>query len=66
MVPARNTNASAVPGELALVILHCRTDQISWSLPRAVHLWNLQSSGVIIGGTLSSFKSDIDLDLLRA
>ena len=37
-VVTRNTRASAVLGELALVILHRRTDQLSRPFLPAVHL----------------------------
>ena len=67
-VAARNTRASAALGELALVIPCCRTaDQFSrLFLPASVGLWNLLPLSVFSGGTLSSFKSAINLYLLRA
>ena len=66
-VAARNVRASAALGELALMIPSCRTDEFSRSfLSAVVCLWNLLSSGVFSGGSLSSFKSDMDLCLLRA
>ena len=66
-VAALNTRVLAALSELALAIPRCRTDQFSWSfLPTAFHLWNLLSSGVLSGGTLSSFKNIINLCLLRA
>ena len=53
--------------ELALVIQRCRTDQFSQSfLPAALHLWNLLPSGVYSGGTLSFFKSAMNMCLLNA
>ena len=53
-VVARNTGASATLGEFALMIKRCRTNHCSRSsLPAAVHLWNLLSSGVFNSGTLS-------------
>ena len=65
-VVARN-RASAVLGELALVIPRCRTSQFSRSLlPAAAHLFNLLPSGVLSGVTLSSFNSTMKLCLLRA
>ena len=65
-VVACNTRASAALGELASEIPRCRTDQFSWSfLPAAVRLWKLLPPGVLSGGTLSPFKSSINLCLLR-
>ena len=62
---ARNTRASTPLGKVTLVIPHCRTDQFIWSfLPAAVRLWNLLPSGMLSGGTLSSFKSVMNLCLL--
>ena len=64
-VAARNTRASAALNELALVIPLCRTDQFNRSfLPAAVRLRNLLLSGVFSNGTLSSFKSAVNLHLL--
>ena len=66
-VAVPNTGASAALGELDLVIPRCRTDPFSLSfLPAAVRLWNLLPSGVLSGGTLSFFRSSINLCLLRA
>ena len=66
-VVARNTRISVALVELALVIPRCRTDQFSRSfLLAAVRLWNMLSSGVFSGDTLSSFKSAMNLCLLRA
>ena len=66
-VAARNTRASSAIDELALVIPRCRTDQFTRSfLPAAVCPLNLLPSGVFSGGTLISFKSDVNLCLLRA
>ena len=66
-VAARNTKASPTLGELALVTPRCRTDQFSRSfLPAALCLRNLPPSGVFSGDTLRSFKSDMNLRLLRA
>ena len=66
-VAARNTRALVAIDELALAIPRCRSDQLSLSfLPADVRLWNLLSSGVFGGGTLSSFKSAMNLCLLRA
>ena len=63
-VAARNTKASAALDEIALLIPRCRTDQFSQSfLPAAVRLWNLLPSGVFSGGTLSYFKSAMNLCL---
>ena len=46
---------SAALCELALVLLHCRTDQLSWTfLPVALRLWNLLLSDVLNRRTLSS------------
>ena len=66
-VAARITRASAAISELALVIPRFRTDQFYRSfLTAAVPLWNLLSSGVFSGSTLSSFKSAVNLCLLSA
>ena len=65
-VAARNNRASATLHELPLVIPRCRTDQLSrLFLPAAVSLWNLLPLCVFCGGTLSSFKSAMNLCLLR-
>ena len=65
-VAARNTRASAALGELTLVIPRYRTDQFSRSfLPVAESPWNLLPPGGFSGGTLSSFKSTMNLCLLR-
>ena len=65
-VAARNARASATLGELALVIPRCRTDHFSRSfLPTSVRMWNLLPSGVFSSGTLSSFKSSVNLCLPR-
>ena len=62
----RNTRDSAALGELALVIPQCRTDQCSRLFrPDAVRLWNLLPSGVLSGGTLSSFKSAMNFCLQK-
>ena len=65
---ARNARANIMLlGELALVILRCRTDQFNWSFqPAVVRLWNLLLSGVFSCNTLSSFEGAISLCLLRA
>ena len=64
-VAARNTRASAALGELDLMIPRCGTDQFSRSfLSAVVHLWNLLPSNVFCDGTLSSFKSAMNLCLL--
>ena len=48
-VAARNTRASAALGELALMILRCKTDQFSQPfLHTAVRLWNLQQAGGLV------------------
>ena len=66
LVAARNTRASVALDELALVILRCRTDQFSRSfMPPAMRVLNLLLSGVFRGNTLSSFKSAMNLCLLR-
>ena len=66
-VAARNTRASAALRELALTILRYASDLVSRSfLAVAVRLWNLMPSGVFGGGTLSSFKSAMNLCLQRA
>ena len=66
-VAARNTRGSAALGELALVIPRCRTDQFSrLFVPAAARLWNFLPSGVCTDSTLSSFKSAVNLGLLRA
>ena len=66
-IAARNTRALAALGELALVNPRCRTDQLSRSfVPAASRLWNLLPSGVPSGGTMPSFKSAVNLYLLRA
>ena len=66
LVAARNGRASATLGEFALVISSCRTDQFSWSFrSAAVRLWKLLPLGVFSGGPLSSFKSTVNLYLLR-
>ena len=66
-VAARYARRSAALGELALVIPRCRTDHFSRSLLlAAVRLWKWLPSGVLSSGTLSSFKSAMDLCILRA
>ena len=66
-VANRNFRVSASLGKLALVILRCRTDQFSRSfLSPAGLLWNLLPLGVVSGDTLTSFKSAMNLCLLRA
>ena len=66
-VAARDTRALNTLGELASVIPYCRTDQFSQLfLPAAVRLGNSLSLGVFSGGPLSSFKSAVNLYLLRA
>ena len=43
------------------MIQRCRSGQFSRSfLPVAVGMWNLLSSDVFAGGTLTSFKSDMN------
>ena len=65
-VAARNTRASAALGELVLVIRRFRIDQFSRSfMAAAVRLWSLLPSRVFCGGTLSPFKSAMNLRLLR-
>ena len=66
-VAALNTRALPALGELALVIPCCRTDQFSRSfLPAAELLWNFLPSGVLSGDLFISFKSAMNLCLLRA
>ena len=66
-VASRNSRSSAALGKLHLVISHCRTDQFSRSfLPAAMPLLNLLPSGVFSGGSWSSFRSAMNLCLLRA
>ena len=65
-VAARNTRASTHEwvsfGGSAL-----QTDQLTLSfLPAVVHLWNLLTSGMFSSDTLNSFKSAINLCILRA
>ena len=61
-----STRDSAALGELALMISRCRTDQFSQLLlPAAVRLWSLLQSDMFRGGTLTSFKSPMNLCLLR-
>ena len=63
---AHNTRASAALGELTLVIPRCRTDQFSRSfVPAVARLRNILPSGVCTGGTLSSFKSAVNLCFLK-
>ena len=66
-VTARNTWASADLGELALVIPRCRTNAFNRSFqPAPIRLWNLLSSGMFSGNTLSFFfKSAMNFCLLR-
>ena len=65
-VSARNSISSRAFGELALVIPLCRISQVSRSfMPAAARLWNVLPSGVFNGGTLSSFKSTMNMCLLR-
>ena len=65
-VAIRKTRASSALGELALAIRLCRTDQFSRPfLSSTLHLWNLLPAGAFSGGTLSSFKSALNLCLLR-
>ena len=67
LATARNARASATLGELTLMFLRCLADQFSQSfLPAAILLWNIQPSGVFSDDTLSSFKSAMNLCLLRA
>ena len=66
-VAARNTSASVALGGLIMVIPGFRTDQFSrYFLPVAGRLWNLLPSGVFSRGTLNSFRSGMNLCLLRA
>ena len=66
-VATLNTRPSASLCELALVIWLCRTVQFSRSfLPLNVRVWNLLPSDVFMGSTLCSFKSAMNLCLLRA
>ena len=66
-VIALNARGSAALCELALVILRCRIGQFCWSfLPVAARMWNLLALDVFSGGTLSSFKSTVNLWLQRA
>ena len=66
-VAPRTTDDSTALGELTLVIPRCRTNRFSRSfLPATVRLWNLLLSCVFSGDTLSSFKSAMNLCLLRA
>ena len=59
---AHNSRASAALIELAWVFPRCKTDQFSRSfLPAAVRLRNLLQWGVFSGGTLSSFKSAVNM-----
>ena len=54
---ACNTIASTALGELALLIVRCRNDQLIRSfLPAVVHLRNILPSGVFCSGTLSSLR----------
>ena len=65
-VTARNTRESSSPCELALVTPRCRTDQFRQSFPPVdVRMWNLLPSDVFGDGTLSSFKSAMNLCLER-
>ena len=67
VVASRNTEASAALDELALVSQRCRVNPFNrLFLPVTVGLWNLLPSLVLSGDTLSSFKSAINLCLLRA
>ena len=62
----RNIRASAALSELALAIPRCRNDPFSGSfLSASVRLWNLLLSGVFSCCTFSSFKSTMNLYLLR-
>ena len=66
-IVARNTRASAALGELALVIPACGTEQFSrYLLLTNVRLWNLLPTFIFTDGSLSSFKSAMNLCLLRA
>ena len=63
----RNARASAALGDLALVTPCCRIDQYSLSfLSASVRLWNSLPSTVFVGDTLNSFKSAMNLCLLKA
>ena len=66
-VVARNTRASAALGEMTLVTPRCRTGEFTQLfLMAAARMWNLLLSGVFSAGTLSSFRSAMNLCLLRA
>ena len=66
-VAVHNTRASAALCELALMIPRSRTDQFNRAyLLVAVRMWNLLPSDVLSGGTLSSFKSAMNLSLQKA
>ena len=66
-VAACNSRGSGALCELALVIPRSRTNQFSrLFLLVAARMWNWLPSDVFSGGTLSSFKSAIDLCLQRA
>ena len=63
---ACNTRGSAALCELALVILRRRLDQFSRPfLPAVLRTRKLLFSGVLSGDTVSSFKSAVNLCLLR-
>ena len=66
-VAARNTRASGALGELVLAIPCCRTDQFRRSfVPAAAQLSNFLPSSAFRFAIFSSFKSDVNLCLLRA
>ena len=66
-IAARITRALAALGDLALVNPRCRPNPFSrLFLPSAARLRNLLPSGEFSGGTLSSFKSAMNLCLRRA
>ena len=67
-VATRNAQASGALDELALAIPCCyKTHEFSRSfVPAAERLWNLLPSGVVSGDKLGSFKSAVNLRLVRA
>ena len=66
LVAAHNIKASAALSKLTLMVSPYRTDQFSRSfLPAAVSMWNLLLSSVFSGGTLSYFKSAMNMRLQR-
>ena len=66
LVTARTTKTSAALSVYIFVIPRCRLVNLVRHFCAAVGVWNLLPSGVFSGGTLTCFKSAMNLCLLKA